>query len=85
MRLDLGLTSPQAQWLSRGGSGIRAQGSLDAGSSHSSSADLGAHDSPFKHRWANKLQGLSTRVARHAVAYQSLSGVMLVVPSQCTV
>ncbi len=49
VRVDLGLTSPQAQWLSRGGSSMSAQGS-EAGSADP--AGLGLLDSPFKHRSA---------------------------------
>lgn len=47
--MDLGLTSPQAQWLSRGGSSMSmsAQGS-DAGGADP--AGSGLLDSPFKHR-----------------------------------
>jgi hypothetical protein len=49
VRVDLGLTSPQAQWLSRGGSSMSmsAQGS-DAGGADP--AGSGLLDSPFKHR-----------------------------------
>ena len=51
VRLDLGLTSPQAQWLAKGGSGL-SSGNLqgitedpaDAGGSTS------FPDSPYKHR-----------------------------------
>ncbi len=51
MRLDLGLTSPQAQWMAKGGSGLSSgnlqqvceEGSDQVGGS-------GFLDSPYKHR-----------------------------------
>lgn len=53
VRVDLGLTSPQAQWLSRGGSGMNSHGSSDA-----SGPDTAFSDSPFKHRFALPWQSL---------------------------
>lgn len=47
MRLDLGLTSPQAQWLSRGGSSMSARA---AEAVRADPAAVGLLDSPFKHR-----------------------------------
>ena len=74
VRLDLGLTSPQAQWLARGGSGLSgsagSSGSLwpppgasgsgqDAGSSAGDLAAAGALGSPYKHRQGPSLSSCS--------------------------
>ena len=53
VRLDLGLTSPQAQWLAKGGSGL-SSGNLQGITEDP--ADAGGStpfpDSPYKHRCA---------------------------------
>ena len=50
-RLDLGLTSPQAQWLAKGGSGL-SSGNLQRLSEEGPNLDGGSGflDSPYKHR-----------------------------------
>ena len=50
-RLDLGLTSPQAQWLAKGGSGL-SSGNLQGITEDLAEAGGSASfpDSPYKHR-----------------------------------
>ena len=51
VRLDLGLTSPQAQWMAKGGSGL-SSGNLQQVSEEGSDqvGGSGFLDSPYKHR-----------------------------------
>ena len=53
VRLDLGLTSPQAQWLAKGGSGL-SSGNLQGITEDPADAGGSASfpDSPYKHRCA---------------------------------
>jgi hypothetical protein len=68
VRLDLGLTSPQAQWLARGGSSGYLRGG--AADTEAGEADpvggSGSLDSPFKHRW-----GFTLRITCMVPASQS--------------
>lgn len=56
MRLDLGLTSPQAQWLAKGGSGLSSGNLQQINEDGPDVANNGFLDSPYKHRWHPKLQ-----------------------------
>ncbi len=62
VRLDLGLTSPQAQWLSRGGSIMSTHRSSD--NSGADPATTSFLDSPFKHRFARRRQSLFGRSSK---------------------
>ncbi|CAL8462881.1 g2415 [Coccomyxa elongata] len=71
VRVDLGLTSPQAQWLSCGGSSMSTHGS--SGASGADPADTGFSDSPFKHR-AFALEGRGIWHALSVSAVQQVYG-----------
>ena len=61
VRLDLGLTSPQAQWLAKGGSGL-SSGNLQGITEDPADAGGSASfpDSPYKHRCALLTPHLAT-------------------------
>ncbi|BDA48124.1 hypothetical protein COCOBI_11-3820 [Coccomyxa sp. Obi] len=70
VRVDLGLTSPQAQWLSRGGSSMSSHGSDASGADPANTSFL---DSPFKHR-AFALEGRGIWHALSVSAAQQVYG-----------